>query len=156
MHEQAETSSRRTWLMRVLQAALAATVAAIFYPVARFLKPRAATTSGATEVVAPLRVSDLRADADGQWPSPFDFGGKPCLVIRTESGEIKAFNALCTHTDCTVKFRPDKNDIFCSCHAGIYDTNGQNVSGPPPRPLQALKVVVRGKPGEEEIIVSRA
>ncbi len=107
------------------------------------------------EVVAPLRVSDLRADADGQWPSPFDFGGKPCLVIRTENGDIKAFSALCTHTDCTVKFRPDKNDIFCSCHAGIYDTNGQNVSGPPPRPLQAFKVVVRGKPGEEEITVSR-
>jgi nitrite reductase/ring-hydroxylating ferredoxin subunit len=127
-----------------------------FYPIARFLRPRAVTKSGALEIVAPFRAHELKPDANGQWPPPFDFGGKPCLVIRTPQGEVKAFNAICTHTDCTVKYRSDKGDIFCSCHGGVYDTNGSNVSGPPPRPLEAYKVVLRGKPGQEEIVVTHS
>ena len=141
--------------MHGLQASVAATLAAIFYPVVRFLRPRATTSSGALEVVAPYRVNELKADAEGHWPPPFNFGGKPCLVIRTPDGEIKAFNAVCTHLECTVEFREAKADIFCNCHNGVYDLNGRNVSGPPPRPLAGYKVTLRGKPGQEEIIVSR-
>jgi Rieske Fe-S protein len=98
----------------------------------------------------------------------FNFGGKPCLVILTDEGmkrvatgqslnsdDVRAFNAICTHVDCTVKYRRDRGDIFCSCHDGVYDLNGRNVSGPPPRPLESYKVTLRGQPGQEEIIVSR-
>jgi Rieske Fe-S protein len=74
---------------------------------------------------------------------------------RLQADDVKAFNAICTHVDCTVKYRPDLGDIFCSCHEGIYDLNGRNVSGPPPRPLESYKVILRGEPGQEEIIVSR-
>lgn len=146
---------RRKWLFRTMVTMMAATVGAIFYPVIRFLWPRPATTSGAPEVVAPYRVDQLQPDAEGKWPPPFDFHGKPCLLVRTPDGEIRAFNAVCTHVDCTVEFRPDKADIFCNCHNGVYDLNGRNVSGPPPRPLEEYKVTLRGEPGQEEIIVSR-
>jgi Rieske Fe-S protein len=112
------------------------------------------TRSGGSEKVAPYRVRDLRADPKGEWPAPFEFEGKPCLLVRTSNGEVKAFNAICTHTDCTVKYRPEEGDIYCSCHNGIYDTSGRNVSGPPPRPLEAYKVILRGD-DQEEIIVSR-
>jgi Rieske Fe-S protein len=101
----------------------------------------------------------LKPDAEGHWPPPFNFGGKPCLVIRTPEGEIRAFNAVCTHVDCTVAYRADKGDIFCNCHNGVYDLNGRNVSGPPPRPLEVYKVTLRSRPserpGQEEIVVSR-
>jgi Rieske Fe-S protein len=147
-------ADRRSWLTRVILGAFTITTGAILYPVAKFLKPRAVTSSGALEVVAPYRVNQLQPDANGEWPAPFDFGGKPCLVIRTPEGEVKAFNAICTHTDCTVKYRLDKGDIFCSCHAGVYDTNGRNVSGPPPRPLELYRVILRGDEGKEEIIVT--
>ncbi len=160
MSQAPESLARRRWLLRTLQASVVATLGALFYPVVRFLLPRQATTSGAQEVVAPYRVNELRPDAEGRWPSPFDFGGKPCLVIRTPTGEIKAFNAVCTHVDCTVEYRDDKGDIFCNCHNGVYDLNGTNISGPPPRPLEVYKVTLRstpGKPpGQEEIIVSRS
>lgn len=145
---------RRRWLLRCLLTCITATLGVFLYPVARFLKPRVETKSGALETLAPFRVDELKPDASGEWPAPFNFGGKPCLVVRTADGEIKAFNAICTHTDCTVKFRADKGDIFCSCHGGVYDTNGRNVSGPPPRPLESYKVVLRGKPGKEDIIVT--
>jgi Rieske Fe-S protein len=148
--------SRRVWLLRLLQGGIGATVAAILYPVVRFLKPRPTTTAGAMEVVAPYHVDELRPDAEGHWPSPFDFGGKPCLVIRTPEGKVRAFNAICTHLDCTVEYRPDRSDIFCPCHDGVYDVYGRNVSGPPPRPLEEYDVALRGEQGKEEIVVSRS
>ena len=156
MAERREPLPRRGWLLRSLEAGIAATLAAIFYPVVRFLKPRGTTTSGTLEMVAPYRVNELRPDAQGHWPPPFNFGGKPCLVIRTPEGEIKAFNAVCTHVECTVEYRAQEGDIFCNCHNGVYDLNGRNVSGPPPRPLEAYKVTLRGQPGQEEIVVSRS
>ena len=168
MPEPPKTLSRRDSLLLCLKLAILGTVAVLFYPVALFLRPRRETASGALEVVAPYQVNQLKPDAAGQWPAPFNFGGKPCLVVLTPEGanrlaagqpltpdDVRAFNAVCTHVDCTVKFRPDKGDIFCNCHNGLYDLNGHNVSGPPPRPLETYKVTLRGKSGEEEIVVSR-
>ncbi len=165
MAERPESVSRRKWLVFSLDAGVAATLAALFYPAIRFLWPREATVTGALEVVAPFRVNQL-PNANG---NPFNFGGKPCLVVLTPDGEeklargerlgaedVRAFNAICTHVDCTVEYRPDRGDIFCNCHDGVYDLNGRNVSGPPPRPLEAYKVNLRGEPGQEEIIVSRS
>jgi cytochrome b6-f complex iron-sulfur subunit len=161
MANDAASESRRVWLWRAIQGTIAATLAAVFYPVARFVWPREATESGAAEKIAPISFGELRADAEGHWPkaATFDFNGKPCLVIKTENDELKAFNALCTHVDCTVEYRADKKDIFCNCHNGVYDLNGHNVAGPPPRPLEVYKVTKRpkegGKLGEEEIVVAR-
>jgi Rieske Fe-S protein len=78
------------------------------------------------------------------------------LVVRTPEGEVRAFSALCTHVDCTVAYRAAQGDIFCNCHNGVYDLKGRNVSGPPPRPLEVYKVTLRGKPGQEEIVVSHS
>ncbi len=156
MSEQNETIPRRRWLIHSLQVGIAATIGAILYPVVWFLRPRPATSSGAMEVVAPYRVPDLKPDENGRWPAPFNFNGKPCLIVRTSEGEVKAFNAICTHTDCTVEFVPKKGVIFCACHNGVYDIDGRNISGPPPRPLEAYKVTLRGNAGQEEIVVSRS
>jgi len=146
---------RRIWLWRSLETGIAVTLGAILYPVAMFLRPRPATSVGALEVVAPYRVNDLKPDAEGRWPPPFNFNGKPCLVIRTQDGQVRAFSALCTHTDCTVEYLPSKSVIFCACHNGTYSLEGRNISGPPPRPLEHYQVTLRGKAGEEEILVSR-
>jgi Rieske Fe-S protein len=150
-----ESIARRNWLLRCLEAAIAMTVGAIFWPVGWFLRPRAATHSGALEIVAPYHMDELKPDAEGRWKPPFDFGGKPCLLILVD-GEPKALNAVCSHLDCTVEYRPAQGDIFCNCHNGVYDVNGRNISGPPPRPLELYKAVKgKGNPGQEEILVSR-
>jgi Rieske Fe-S protein len=120
--------ARRRWLLRTLQATICVTLAAILYPVARFLAPRRATTSGALEMMAPFKAKDLLAAP----AKPFDFAGKPCLVVLTTEGakrqaagqrlqadDVRAFNAICTHVECTVKYRPSEGDIFCSYHDGI-------------------------------------
>lgn len=155
---------RRGVLLRALEGAVGGTLLAIFYPVVRFLRPREVTTSGALEVVAPFKLKQLPNTTS----NPFDFAGKPCLVVLTTEGakrlaaglapgpdDVRAFNALCTHVECTVRYRADTGDIFCSCHEGVYDLNGHNVSGPPPRPLESYRVTIRGEQGQEEIVVSR-
>jgi len=155
MAKRSSGAPRRIWLFRALGAAVSVTVAAIAYPILAFLRPRRTGGALGVEMVAPYRAGQLVLDAEGHWPAPFDFGGKPCLLIKTSDGTIKAFNAVCTHLQCTVEFRSAENDIFCNCHNGVFNLDGRNVSGPPPRPLEEYKVTLRGEPGQEEIIVSR-
>jgi len=66
------------------------------------------------------------------------YGPIPALLIRMPEpdGRLKAFVATCTHLDCTVSYQPDQNRIFCACHEGCFDLDGQVLSGPPPRPLR--------------------
>jgi Rieske Fe-S protein len=155
---------RRGLLLNTLKGVMVATLAAIAYPVLWFLRPRRATVSGAQEIAAPFTVKELAAGN----MSPFDFAGRPCLVVLTPEGsarlakgdrlrsdDVRAFDAVCTHTDCTVKFRSENSDIFCSCHEGVYDLNGHNVSGPPPRPLESYLVNLVGEAGKEQIMISR-
>jgi len=63
------------------------------------------------------------------------YGQIPVLLINTPNNELKVFSAVCTHFDCTVGYQEADNRIFCACHDGYYDVDGQVVSGPPPRPL---------------------
>jgi Rieske Fe-S protein len=77
-------------------------------------------------------------------------------VVRTADGDVRAFSAVCTHLDCTVQFKTDTAQLWCACHNGTYDLGGNVVSGPPPRGLEKFVVNLRGEPGEEEIVVSRA
>ncbi|MFQ6098201.1 MAG: ubiquinol-cytochrome c reductase iron-sulfur subunit, partial [Armatimonadota bacterium] len=63
----------------------------------------------------------------------------PVLVIRTEE-RLVAFSAVCTHLGCIVAWDPERKQIHCPCHAGVFDINGNVVSGPPPRPLPPYQV----------------
>jgi Rieske Fe-S protein len=82
----------------------------------------------------------------------FKFGSKPGIMIRSETGELKAFSASCTHLDCIVQYDPGSKQIICACHNGVYDLTGKNVSGPPPRPLEEFTVNVKG----DDITVTKA
>lgn len=82
----------------------------------------------------------------------FKFGSKPGIIIRTQTGELKALSASCTHLDCIVQYQPQAGNILCACHNGIYDLTGKNISGPPPRPLEEYTVNVKG----DDIIVTKA
>ena len=81
----------------------------------------------------------------------FKFGSKPGLLVRTADGTYRAFSAVCTHLNCTVQYRDDLHEIWCACHNGLYDLEGRNVSGPPPRPLEVFEVHVQG----EDVVVTR-
>ncbi len=69
-------------------------------------------------------------------------GEKLCLLITDGGGHISALHAHCSHQACTVRYRPDLQQIECPCHKGRYDLTGLNISGPPRRPLTAFKVTI--------------
>ena len=141
---------RRRFLDALLAVGFVSTAAAIAYPVASYLVPPEAAEAATNSVVAGKSAS-LKPNSGLIFP----FGSKPAIVVRTTEGDLRAFNAVCTHLECTVQFKADTSQIWCACHNGLYDLAGNVVSGPPPRGLESFTVNVRGEPGAEEIVISR-
>ena len=139
--------TRRSWLNLFLGSGAGAFLAAVGYPVARYLVPPQVAEASAASVTLPLKASDVKPNSG----TIFKFGNRPGMLVRTPSGEFKAFSAMCTHLNCTVQFREDMGSLWCACHNGRFDLNGQNVAGPPPRPLEQYAVHVQG----DQIIVRK-
>jgi len=137
---------RRRFVEVLLGGGFLATAVAFVYPVLRYLVPPKTADLGGDSVVAG-RVGELKPNSG----KIFRFGSRPGLLIRTASGEYRAMSATCTHLSCTVQYRDDLREVWCACHNGKYSLDGRNIAGPPPRPLEAFDVQVRG----EEIFVRR-
>jgi Rieske Fe-S protein len=41
----------------------------------------------------------------------------------------------CAHLGCPVSWFPQSGLFLCPCHGGVYYSNGEHASGPPPRGL---------------------
>ncbi len=75
----------------------------------------------------------------------------PCILIRftpeeaqRAGRELVAYSARCTHLGCIVEYlKMDGREIYCPCHAGIFDPlTGNPISGPPKRPLPEVRLKV--------------
>ena len=142
-----ENYGRRRFFNYLLGTSFGATLVAILYPIFKFITPPSVIEATQNSVVAG-KTGELALNSG----KIFKFGNKPGILIRSASGELKAFSAVCTHLDCIVQYEPEKKQISCACHNGQYNLSGQNIGGPPPRPLEEFVVNTRG----EEIIVSKA
>ena len=137
----------RRWINVLLGAGVVTSVVSFIYPAIRYMLPAQVAESTSRSVVA-AKVNELKNNTG----KIFKFGSKPALLVRTPDGEFKAFSAVCTHLNCTVQYREDLHQIWCACHNGLYDLAGRNVSGPPPRPLDAFEVHLQG----EDVVVTRS
>ena len=142
-----QQAGRRNFLNWLLGGWMTAFMASVIYPVFRYLVPPRMIGPATNSVTLPLKASEIRPNSG----SIFKFGQKPGLLVLTEQGEFRAFSGVCTHLDCTVQYKSDSRQIWCACHNGFYDLRGQNVSGPPPRPLEEYKVNLR----DDEIVISK-
>lgn len=70
-----------------------------------------------------------------------DLAGREIVLVNTNQG-LKAISTVCTHLGCKVYWEPENVRFFCPCHDGVFDVNGNVVSGPPPRPLDNYQVMV--------------
>jgi Rieske Fe-S protein len=132
------------WLMGVSAAGLGL---AVLYPVARYVVPPEAGESAASSITLDIGPDDLGANTG----RIFKFGNSAGILVKTASGDLRAFSGTCTHLGCIVQYRPDLAHIWCACHNGHFDLNGTNIQGPPPSPLERYDVNVRG----DKIVVSR-
>jgi cytochrome b6-f complex iron-sulfur subunit len=146
--------SRRRLLTWFLGTSFGALVAAIAYPVARFLNPPQEETAATNE-------ADAGAASDPEFLEKgykiVRFGSEPVIVVRTSETEFRAFSAVCTHLACIVEYSRARQQITCNCHNAQFNLQGQVVGGPPPRPLAPFAVHLVAPPGSTpRVIVSRA
>jgi menaquinol-cytochrome c reductase iron-sulfur subunit len=80
----------------------------------------------------PTLVSFTRTQVNGWERTTNSYG---VYVTKPASGEIYVFSNVCTHLGCRVTWKEDKKEYFCPCHDGIFNLEGEIVSGPPPKPL---------------------
>ncbi len=137
---------RRDFLKYLISGGLIGFAGIILYPLFEYLKPPKQREVEVSSVLAG-KTSDFEKDSG----KIIRFGNKPAIVINMGENNFKAFSAVCTHLDCTVQYRKDMGLIWCACHNGKYDLNGRNISGPPPKPLEEYRVIIKG----EEIYVSK-
>ncbi len=139
--------SRRQFVNVLLGGGILGWLGSVVYPVLSYLKPPR---------VPEANVQTVKAGLASEFPMNsgqiVKFGRKPVILIRTETGEFRAFSGTCTHLECIVQYRTDLKQIWCACHNGLYDSKGRNVSGPPPKPLEeyAVKIV------SDEIHITKA
>jgi len=139
--------SGRRWVNILLGSGIVASVVSFVYPAIRYIIPPPVGESTSRSAVA-AKVDEIRRNSG----KIFKFGSKPALLVRLADGTYRAFSAVCTHLNCTVQYREDLHQIWCACHNGLYDLEGRNVSGPPPRPLDVFEVHVQG----EDVVVTRS
>jgi cytochrome b6-f complex iron-sulfur subunit len=137
---------RRRWINLLLGSGVAASIISFVYPAIRYIIPPPVAESASRFVVA-AKVDELKNNSG----KVFKFGSRPALLVRLTNGSYRAFSAVCTHLNCTVQYRSDLREIWCACHNGLYDLEGRNVSGPPPRPLETYEVHIQG----EDVVVTR-
>lgn len=94
-----------------------------------------------TESVIGL-VSDL--DRNGSLLFRYPTEQDPCIAVHPPEGRIVAYYQGCTHLSCAVVYDKSEGGLFCPCHHGLFNLQGQPTAGPPNRPLPRITVEQRG------------
>jgi len=99
----------------------------------------------------------------GDFPDGLKFLPDERLFVFREGKTFHAISAVCTHLGCTVRAealpRPETAEVdgksvrlthryLCPCHGSRYRGDGQNVSGPAPRPLSWYRLSVAADDGQ--------
>jgi len=102
---------------------------------------KVADDTAVLDIGTPIRV-DFVQTQDDAW---IESRALLSVWLYTEDGEtFKAYNGHCTHLGCGFLLSKDKKTFACPCHRGQFDVKtGAVLAGPPPRPLDELRVEVR-------------
>jgi arsenite oxidase small subunit len=106
---------------------------------------KAALDSGKTETLAASRVEGAEtltpnSALNFHYPTEKD----SAILIRTETGDFRAYGQKCTHLACPVYYERQHKRLECPCHEGAFDAATGNVLyGPPPRPLDVIEIEMR-------------
>ena len=104
---------------------------------APLLTPIARTTD--IPVGQPTFVTYEHRVRDGWYISTLSKGS---WIVSKDGTEFTAFDPRCTHLNCPYFWDKEKKVFLCPCHDGVFDIDGNVLSGPPPRPLDKLKVTI--------------
>ncbi len=129
--------TRRSFLSRIaMWTSLAVSYGAAAAFTGRFLFPSKPTKR--TRSIYVGRFSELK---EGESKLVTDLRGVPVQVVRQGSA-LRALSTVCPHLGCRVRWEAEKQRFFCPCHNGVFNREGEVVSGPPPRGLDRYEVEV--------------
>ena len=63
-------------------------------------------------------------------------------VTDQGDGNFVVYSRVCSHLGCLVRWDEGQDQFFCPCHGAVFDSAGNVVAGPPPRPMDRLPVKV--------------
>ncbi|RME20512.1 MAG: Rieske (2Fe-2S) protein [Deltaproteobacteria bacterium] len=66
------------------------------------------------------------------------------IVVRLGDDDWAALSAVCTHQGCFVGYRAKAGDLFCGCHASVFELDGRVTAGPAEAPLRVYTVAREG------------
>lgn len=61
-------------------------------------------------------------------------------ITRLEDGGLVALWQRCTHLGCTIPWRENEDRFLCPCHSSIFNSVGEVMSGPAPRPMDLFPI----------------
>lgn len=65
-------------------------------------------------------------------------------AVTNNDETVTVFSDVCTHLSCKVHWEEERGVFVCPCHDGIYDKEGNVISGPPPKPLSRFETRLEG------------
>ncbi len=100
-----------------------------------FLKPRVAAGAFGTKIVAG-RVEEFQPGTVSHVPAGRFY------ISRLSDGSLLALWQRCTHLGCTVPWREAEGEFHCPCHSSLFNTVGEVLGGPAPRPLDIFPIEI--------------
>src|SRR5215207_6781721 len=101
----------------------------------------AGTPEPTTAPVSRRELMTVAAVPEGEAVDVSTAAAEPAYLVRN-GDSIQALSATCTLARCTVAWQASSRQFQCPCHRGTYDPQGTVISGPPPRALDELPIVV--------------
>lgn len=143
-NEDKQKITRRQFLSYTIMGVSGFMAAATVMPMLRFAIDPVLKASASSDMVATgLKESDITSEpqrvtfkfeqVDGWYSSEVT---QTAWVYRDDNGEIVALSPVCKHLGCNVDWNTnpkEPNRFFCPCHNGLYEKDGTNVPGTPPR-----------------------
>jgi cytochrome b6-f complex iron-sulfur subunit len=125
--------TRRKFLLAGWGAAVVALIGQAGLAMSNYFKPNVKEGGFGGEVVAgkpdEFKPGTVSLVSDGHF-----------YVSRLEDGGYLAMWWRCTHLGCTVPWRKDEDEFHCPCHGSLYNTKGEVLGGPAPRPLDLFPI----------------
>ncbi len=129
---------RRDFLKSLLRLFGLTTILSFLYPVFKFLVPVKVTAK-----YKPLELDiDLIPAGEVYKTTLMKL---PIIILHHPRKGFIALSRVCTHLGCLVDYDRSESKLICPCHGANFTVEGRVISGPPPKPLQRIPLVIKDK-----------
>jgi Rieske Fe-S protein len=105
------------------------------------------------EIGKPYPFSFTRVQVNG-WERTATSHGGFALRRSDDPADLIILNSRCTHLACTVNWNETAQAYLCPCHDAKFNSSGDVLDGPPPRPLERYTEFRLSEDGSLEIFYS--